>query len=225
MLWGRLSYDPALPDALFERSLAQKFPEAPAAKLLAASERASRIIPQITRFFWGDIDIKWFPEACFHHPSKFYDVRDFVKGESMPGAGTMNIATYVQRLAAKQPMDQTTPLQVAEQLHADAAAALRLVAELRPARSKELRLTLGDYEAMAHLGDYYAEKILGATDLALARKDSAVRHLEAALEHWKKYAAAATAQYQPQLLTRVGFVDLNAITASVAKDVQIAQAW
>ena len=52
-----------------------------------------------------------------------------------------------------------------------------------------------------------------------------IRHLEAALEQWKKYAAAATAQYQPQLLTRVGFVDLNAITASVAKDVQIAQAW
>ena len=27
MLWGRLSYDPTLPDALFERTLAQRFPE------------------------------------------------------------------------------------------------------------------------------------------------------------------------------------------------------
>jgi hypothetical protein len=35
----------------------------------------------------------------------------------------------------------------------------------------------------------------------------------------------ATAQYKPQLLTRVGFVDLNAITASVAKDVEIARNW
>jgi hypothetical protein len=239
MLWGRLSYDPALPDDLFERSLAQRFPEVPAGKLLEASLRASRIIPQITRFFWGDIDIKWFPEACFHHPSKFYDVRDFVKGESMPGAGVMNIATYVKRLAANQlganqpPLtktDEITPLQVAEQLHADAGAALRLVGELRPGpsaavKSQELRFTLGDYEAMAHLGDYYAEKILGATDLALGHKEPAVRHLEAALEHWKKYAAVATAHYKPQLLTRVGFVDLIAITASVAKDVEIARTW
>jgi hypothetical protein len=230
MLWGRLSYDPALPDGLFERTMAQRFPEAPAARLLAASVRASQIIPQITRFFWGDIDVKWFPEACFHHPSKFYDVRDFVKGESMPGAGVMNIATYVKLLAAKQPMNLVTPLQVAEQLHADAGAALRLVDELRtapnsPVKSKELRFTLGDYQAMAHLGDYYAEKILGATDLALGHKEPAVHHLEAALEHWKKYAAAATAQYKPQLLTRVGFVDLNAITASVAKDVEIARTW
>jgi len=225
MLWGRLSYDPSLPNDLFERSLGERYPEAPAGKLLAASVRASRIIPQITRFFWGDIDIKWFPEACFHHPSKFYDVRDFVKGESMPGAGVMNIASYVNRLAAKQPMEQITPLQVAEQLHADAGAALRLVGELRPAKSKELRLTLGDYEAMAHLGDYYAEKVLGATELALGHKDAAVRHLETALQHWKLYAAVTTAQYKPQLLTRAGFVDLNAITASVAKDVEIARNW
>jgi hypothetical protein len=225
MLWGRLSYDPALPDSLFERSLAQRFPEVPAAKLLSASEHASRIIPQITRFFWGDIDIKWFPEACFHHPSKFYDVRDFVKGESMPGAGVMNIATYVKRLAAQQPMDQITPLQVAERLNADAFAALRLVDELRPVKNRELRFTLGDYEAMAHLGDYYAEKIMGATELALGHNEPAIHHLEAALDHWKKYAAVATAQYKPQLLTRVGFVDLNAITASVAKDVEIARGW
>ncbi len=31
---------------------------------------------------------------------------------------------------------------------------------MRPVKSKELRFTLGDYEAMAHLGNYYAEKIL-----------------------------------------------------------------
>src|SRR6266851_6178265 len=134
----------------------------------------------------------------------------------MPGAGVMNISAYVKRLAANQSpltkMDEITPLQVAEQLHADAGAALRLVGELRPGpdavvKSKELRFTLGDYEAMAHLGDYYAEKILGATQLALydatgatERKQEAIAHLTTALDHWKRYAAVATAQYKPQLL-------------------------
>jgi hypothetical protein len=109
---------------------------------------------------------------------------------------------------------------------------MKLVAELRPANTKELRLTLGDYEAMAHLGNYYAEKILGAAQLALydstgaaERKQEAIAHLTAALAHWKQYAAAATAQYKPQLFNRVGNVDLNALTAKVAQDIALADGW
>jgi hypothetical protein len=131
-----------------------------------------------------------------------------------------------------KPMEGITPLQVAAALEAHAAATLKLVGELRPAKSKELRLTLGDYEAMAHLGNYYAAKILGATQLALydstgapERKQEAIAHLTAALAHWKLYAAVATAQYKPQLLDRVGHVDLNALTAKVAQDIALADAW
>ena len=36
---------------------------------------------------------------------------------------------------------------------------------------------------------------------------------------------SATAQYKPQLLNRVGYVDLNALTANVAQDIAIAEAW
>jgi hypothetical protein len=46
-----------------------------------------------------------------------------------------------------------------------------------------------------------------------------------ALAHWKLYAAVATAQYKPQLFNRVGNVDLNALTAKVAQDIAIADAW
>jgi hypothetical protein len=108
------------------------------------------------------------------------------------------------------------------------------VAELRPKikEDKELRLTLGDFEAFAHLGDYYADKILGAVDLALfdlgnalQRKDSAVAHLKAACAHWKRYASVATAQYKPALYGRVGWVDLNALTAKAEDDIRIALEW
>jgi hypothetical protein len=97
-------------------------------------------------------------------------------------------------------------------------------------KEKELRFTLGDLTAMSHLGNYYAEKILGATDLAMFEKTgkpelqaSAIAHLEAALAHWKKYAAVASAQYKPQLLTRIGYVDFNALTESVERDIFIAK--
>jgi hypothetical protein len=234
MLWGRLSYEPSLPNSLFERTLAQRFPGVPAAKLLLASEEASRIIPQVTRFFWGDIDLKWFPEACLSHPryKGFYTVKHFIEGETMPGSGILNIRTWRERVRDGKPMNGITPIQVAAALEEHAAAALKLAAELRPAKTKELRLTLGDYEAMAHLGNYYAEKILGATQLALydatgapERKQEAIAHLTRALDHWKRYAAVATAQYKPQLFNRVGNVDLNALTAKVSADIAMADAW
>jgi hypothetical protein len=220
MLWGRLSYDPTLPDALFEQTLAQRFPEVPGAKLFAASSAASRIIPQITRFFWGNIDLKWFPEACLRHPTRFYTVKDFVNGDTMPGSGILNIRDYRDKK-----LIGITPLQVGDALKRDAQTTLQLVSEMPAVTNKELRLTLGDLAAMAHLGNYYAEKILGATDLAQNQNATAVKHLEAALEHWKKYAAVATRQYRPQLLTRIGNLDLNALTAKVAEDITIAREW
>jgi len=86
---------------------------------------------------------------------------------------------------------------------------------------------------MADLGEYYAEKILAACDLALFDSDgnaeqqaSAVRHLEAALAHWKAYAGVATSQYKPQYLGRLNrVVDLNALTASVVADIDVARQW
>jgi hypothetical protein len=73
---------------------------------------------------------------------------------------------------------------------------------------------------------------MGATELALFDKTgkpeqqaAAVEHLQKALEHWKKYATVATSQYRPQLLTRVGYVDLNQLTAKVEEDIAITRDW
>lgn len=234
MLWGRLSYDPTLPDALFERTLAARFPEVPASKLFRASSRASKIIPLVTRLYWNDIDLKWFPEACLSHPNfkGFHTVKHFMEGQPMPESGILSIRAYRDRLLAGQPMREMTPLEVAAELQDHARATLQLVAEMGVVRSKELRLMLGDLRAMAHLGNYYAEKILGATELALfdrtgkaEHKQSAVNHLEAASAHWMEYAAVATAQYRAQLLTRIGQVDLNALAEKVREDVEIADGW
>jgi hypothetical protein len=233
LLWGRLSYDPELPNALFERTLAVRFPQVPAARLYEALASASRIIPQTTRFFWRDLDFKWFPEACIQRTG-FFTVQEFAQGVTMPNSGIVNIRQWRTRLAKGAAMDGLTPLQVAESLQGDAAKALAAVAELRSLQrgNKELRFTLGDCEAMAHLGNYYSAKILAATDLALydqsgdpKQRALAIRHLEAALGHWKKYAAVATSQYKPQQLGRIGYVNLNELTGKVEEDVAIARDW
>jgi hypothetical protein len=234
MLWGRLSYDPALPDALFTRWFAVRFPEVPTQKLFEASSQASRIIPLVTRFYWNDIDLKWFPEACLSHPSfkGFHTVRHFVDGQTMPESGLLSIRKFVEAEATGQAIDGMTPPQVADTLTDHARKTFQLVTGMEPGRNKELRLWLGDLRAMAHLGLYYAEKIQAASELArfdqsgdAARQASAVRHLEMALKHWRDYAAVASRQYRPQLLTRIGMVNLNALTDEVQHDIEIARTW
>ena len=152
----------------------------------------------------------------------------------MPDAGVLNIRQWRTRLAKGSPMEGMTPLEVADALNHDADRAMALVTELRPlqGQNKELRMTLGDCEAMAALGHFYAQKILAATDLALFDQDgaaerqaAAVGHLQKALEYWQKYATVATGQYQPQKLGRVGAVDLNKLTPNVEADIALAKNW
>jgi hypothetical protein len=91
---------------------------------------------------------------------------------------------------------------------------LKLLIDLRQqadTADKELMLTLGDYEAQAWLGRYFAAKIRSAIDLAefnassnTTAQASAMKHAENALAHCKQYAATYDRQYTPQLLNRVG---------------------
>ncbi len=234
-LWGRLSFDPTLTNALFEQMLAARFPGVPAAKLFQASNEASRIFPEITRFFWGDIDVRWFPEACIK-AGTFYTIRDFIMQVTMPGTDNLNIKLWRDQIVAGGKVVGKTPLEVAASLQTYARHTLQLVSELRalPSGSKELRLTLGDFEAFAHLGNYYAEKILGAASIALydANKNQtdqaeAIRHLEAALGHWRSYAAIYTKQnVQPVHYGRAGLVDIpGKLLTAVAADITMAREW
>lgn len=238
MLWGRLAYDPSLPDSHFERALAARHPGASSPQLFRTLQGASQVMPLITRFFWGDIDLKWFPEACWsHRRSKgkgFYDVQEFMEGTAMPGANVLNIRDWRTRLAKRQPMTETTPLEIAAALDAAAAETLTALTALRDVSKAdaELQKTVHDCEALAALGRYYAAKIRAACALALFDANSdktehaaALRHLTDALTHWKNYAAIRDAHYVPALYNRLGFVDITALTENVSADLEVARDW
>jgi hypothetical protein len=236
LLWGRLSYDVSLPDAHLQRIAAQRFADVNATSLMSAWSAASMVFPLITRFFWGDIDLRWFPEACLSHPRYrgWFTVRHFIEGSTMPGAGVMNILDWRKKAAANELMSGTTPLQIAAQLDMVGTQALQALPGLRAkASAPETVATLDDIEAMAHLARYYAAKIQGAAALAmfdLAGKPSeqaaAVKSLEAAAQHWREYARVYAARYkQPVLYNRVGVVDIPAFIANTDADVEIARQW
>jgi hypothetical protein len=236
LLWGRLSYDPALPDELLSRIVGKRLAPPDTGLLVRAWADASMVFPLITRFFWGDIDLRWFPEACLSHPRHrgYYTVRDFIEGQSMPGSGVLPVLEWRRKKLAGEASGGTTPLEIADALEKNAASALAALPSLRtPSMRKELRLTLTDIEAMAHLARYYSLKIRAAASLALYDRTSeepmkreAVRHLTQAVDAWRDYARAYTANYtQPHLYNRVGFVDIPMLTARAQDDVRIAQQW
>ena len=236
MLWGRLAYDPSLPDSHFERALAARHPTAPAHALFRALQGAAQVMPLTTRFFWGDIDLKWFPEACLSHPRNkgFYTVRHFMEGITMPGSDVLPIREWRARLLGRKPMLETSPLEIATALDGAAAETFAALDALRDAAKQDaaLQKNVNDCEALAWLGRYYAAKIRGACALALfdvngdkSEHAASLRHLGDALAHWKKYAAVRDAHYVPALYNRLGYINITALTEKAATDVEIARSW
>ncbi|HEX9782597.1 MAG TPA: carbohydrate-binding family 6 protein [Opitutaceae bacterium] len=237
MLWGRLSYDPTLGNDRIVALLGRRYPEVEARMLFDAWQHASMIYPLTTGFHWGQFDFQWYIEGCRSRPepaqtaSGFHDVNRFITLGTHPGTDNLTIPQYVERLAAGDTFSGTTPLEVSAQLHGLARAARHALEALQPGANKELRRTLPDIRAMSFLGSYYAEKIAGATALAVFRADGSSREKEKAIQaltkaagYWRQYTELAASLYKnPMWTNRVGHVDWSELSAEVARDIAIAR--
>ena len=237
MLWGRLSYDPNLRDQLFFNKLQTHFPSVNIQKLYQPWSAASMIFPWITRYVWGDIDLKWFPEANISHPrfKGFFTVGDYIEREPMPGSRVRNIYLWAQYQHEGKKDSLQSPIAVADTLAKLSSAALSGLKAL-PARKmgsfSELDQTLGDIEAFAHIGNYYANKMRAACSLALfdqfgneSDRNKAISYLEEAKKHWVLYANVYGSLYKPALYNRVGYVDIPGLIKKVEADITIAKEW
>lgn len=237
MLWGRLSYDPNLPDQLFFTVLQTHFPGTDIQKLYKPWSAASMIFPWITRYVWGDIDLKWFPEANISHPlyKGFFTVADYIEREPMPGSKVRNIYLWASYKHEGKTDSLQSPLAVADtlaQLAATALAGLKVLPARKPGSFSEMDQTLGDIEAFAHIGNYYAAKMKAACKLAEfdqfgneADRTASIAYLEEAKKHWLLYSAVYNSLYKPALYNRVGYVDIPALIKKVEADITIAREW
>ncbi len=232
-IWGSLAYDPNVPNARFQALLGARYPEVPSGNVYNGLASVSKVFPLITRFFWGSLDFKWYPEASYSQEKNGYQgVRAFITPNYLPMGYTgndgdpqtiMSVKDFVDGIA---PAGRLTPPDVANLLKQYANAGLLSVDGLNPGTNKNLKETIGDIKAIASLGQHYAEKILGAVELYRHEKGdttalaNAKTHLTESAAHWKAYAAQWSSQYQRQRLGRVGAViDLVAMQAEVDKDI------
>lgn len=237
MLWGRLSFNPELPNERFRAILANRFPDVDADRLFSAWQNASMVYPTTTGFHWGSLDFQWYIEGCISHPrfaqneTGFHDVNRFINLGVHPKSGNQSIPDYVNMTVADSTTTLTTPLQVSEKLHQYSNDAISDLKMLNSGGNNELQYTLNDIESVSFLGKYYAHKIAGSTNLALYRKtkdkqyqNKAVAELKSALDFWRKYVAKALDQNNNPLWTnRVGIVDWNKITYWVEDDIDLAK--
>lgn len=233
MLFGRLGYDPELPANTITQLLQLRFPETDANRLAQAWATASKIIPTVNKFHWRNWDFMWAVEGCLDLRKGFHDVNDFINIPPMEGSGYMSIPDYIASYRNDQHPTGLTPYELAHQIQAWADESLDYVKSLRDSdliMSKELSELLYDIQAMSYLGHYYASKILGATHLRRYRqggsstdKQNAIDTLEDALAHWKAYAAAATANYRPQFMSKTRTIDWIRLTDDVRHDIEIAR--
>lgn len=102
LLWGRMAYDPELDNDRLTALLGNRFPEVDAKKLFAAWQAVSMVYPTITGFHWGNVDFKWYPEACKSRPGParnetgFHDVNRFISLAPHPKAGFQSIPDFVK---------------------------------------------------------------------------------------------------------------------------------
>ena len=196
MLWGRLGYNPNLSDAFFEKAIQQRFPGKPTQELQEVWAQASKIIPAINRAHWHDWDYQWSVEACSGR-QYYHDItRECWKSGGLTAAN--EIQEHANFVLKELPMLQN--------IEGD----------------KTWKRTLGDMEAMAHLGYYYAEK-LRAAEYREADTKQAIVHLKKALKHWELYAEIGKEQYKSQLLARAGNADWDRGHEMAKKDILLLE--
>ncbi|MEO5823032.1 MAG: carbohydrate-binding family 6 protein [Vicinamibacteraceae bacterium] len=231
LLWGRLAFEPSMPNQRFESILEARFPKA-GPQVFQALSSMSKIVPFVNRFYWGYFDFMWYPEASWSQAGyvgvrefiapKFPPMRDDEDGETLR---VMSVKTFLERGSLA---GHLTPLEVASEIDTLAEAGLDQLKSLPPDQDPELQETIGDIRAMAALGRHYAAKIRGAVELARYEKTKdAAAHarartaLQAAADHWREYARRWSAQYKGNVFTRLGptLVDMTAIQGAVDKDI------
>lgn len=216
MLWGRLAYNPATPDAVFRKHMALRFPEVSAESLFAAWSKASRGLPRATELVHGTmkLDWQWWPEACQSHKG-FVTVAQFA--DAIPGKGSTLCS--IADSAANKCNGGKSSYALADEIEADALAALSIVKSLSAGPDTELGVAISNIKTMSFLTLYYAHKIRGATHLKANEKDRARDAMGTAYCWWMKYSNLMDAMYTGMRMQRTeNFHDWHVHDSSVLKE-------
>jgi hypothetical protein len=192
-LWGRISYNPSVPDDLFKRHLALRFPRVSADRLFQAWSHASRAVQRANEQVTGSwsLDFHWWPEG-WSSKEGFRTLDQTREARPMRGSKLCDFKETAREAGG----DKVSALLNADTIEKLAGDALAILPTLEPGDDAELRLTLKDLEALAHLALYSAHKFRAAVYLEQKKTDEARDSIGRACGHWEKYTSIMSGLYR-----------------------------
>ncbi len=198
-LWGRLSYNPDLPDGVFAQLMGQRYPGA-GPGLFSAWAKASEGVPKITELLQGTwkADYLWWPEAMKSLAQGFRTIANFTNTEPPPGSK----ACSIKKTAAKTCGVLKSAVLITDEVEGSSLAALGHVGLKGPVNGNELEVDRGNIRAMAYLGLHLAEKVRAAVALSAKQNAAARTHAGQAWCHWQSYSLLMDSMYKGMNMQR-----------------------
>jgi hypothetical protein len=195
--WGRLLYNPDLPDSFFIDACVARYGEA-GEDLFEALKLGSRMPLRLGSIFDFTWDFTLYSEGFLSiyaksNAKKMISVEELRQHPALSPL-YLSVSEYCEKIRNGEPIleERITPIELAESLEVDGQRALELTAPLlERTRPKGLYQEIVDARAWAHLSLYFADKLRSALAYQLyldgssdAQADVAVKALEDASEHW-----------------------------------------
>ncbi|GAB2536022.1 hypothetical protein GCM10027085_28350 [Spirosoma aerophilum] len=194
-LWGRLLYNPATPDALFQAEFVRRY-GAPAAPLLEAYSLASSTPLRLASAFDFTWDFSLYSEGMMAFDAQknvaYISVNQQITQPTLD-PNFVSVTDYVKAAASGGVFgsEKITPPVLAGLLESDCRKALQLVQTINVKSSRSLLYEVSDVKVWTNLGLHLAEKLKAAVALQTyrstgqeAQKQSAIQHLKEALRYW-----------------------------------------
>lgn len=194
--WGRLLYDPATSDAVFENAFNQRFPGNIGHQMVEAYKLSTRTTQRIASFF----DFTW--DHSFYTEGFIGNKRDFIKLDEMINVDPIepNFISVIEYGDGSEDFgEKVTPLELASILEKDNQQALDLVNDIATT-NETLKCEIEDVKAWAHLGFYFAKKLRTAVALNQHKKSDAVKYIKEARKHWHDLVKVTDAHIQTSQL-------------------------
>ena len=234
-MWGRLMYDPATPDIVFENMLADKYGKGTGHDALEAWKIATNNQLRFAAFHMGTADAQLYTEGfCdwdVNVPARLFNINNIITHPVLDTISYINIKNWITNGEKTKSATQLSPLQLATQLDEDNARLLTLINKLNAGKlTPGAAVEVNDMLAWYWFGRYFSDKIKAAVAVARYRynrvdeRTQAVNCLKQCSSHWTNYANTV-AKYNKEIFPLVisGDFSLKAMQQQVDQDIELAQ--
>jgi hypothetical protein len=235
-MWGRLMYNPATPDLVFEQMLANKYGKPVGNEALQAWKIATNNQLKFAAFHKGTADAQLYSEGfCSwgeNIPSTLFDINNIITHPVLDTTRYVNIKVWVSN-GEKTSGDQISPLQLSRELDSDNARLQVLINKLKASNlSAGAAVEVNDLQAWYWFGKYFSDKVKAAVALARYRyknddrREEAITYLKGCSGYWMNYGKTITKYNKesfPFIIAR-GDYSWKEMQLQVDKDIDLAKA-